>query len=293
MFKLWPTLKQYKEWSMPSKLTFISAYIGLFGLFFTVATYFMSDEILKILKKEPERVWLEGRWGGEDDSQNNGYLLEIVDQSKNSFRFNISSNISAHTCDVDGIAILQKHNNAVFNKESDNIHESCQISFKLINKNPLKYKVSSSGCSTYCGMSAFFDNTYSKKDEYFITSGIIDEINISNFYKTVGPNYNLFLSSMELIYEEENLDFGEAQVHSGGVRGIFTFTEGIIMQNANGDIWAAVLDEDPDDKDKIAVKYFSNRADYVTKLPKTIEKWRSRFSEYKVIYLSKDPYFGL
>lgn len=291
MFKIWPSLKQYKSWSMPSKLTFISAYFGIFSLIFTLATYFASDEILKILKNPPERIWLEGRWSGESSSPNNGYLLEIVHQSKNAFRFKINSNIGAHTCEIQGIAKVKRDSNATY-EASDEYDEYsdgiCTVSFDLTDNEPLQYNITSDNCRSSCGLNGTFDALYIKENEYFIESGIVDEINISNFYKTVGYNYSEFRDSMDLISQAEDLDSVDAKVYSGGVRGLFTIKEGIIMQNSNGDIWAAVLVEDFDEPDKTVVKYFTNRTDYYSKLPKTIKSWSSRFSSYEVIYVSTE-----
>ena len=42
MWRLWPSKKQYLSWSMPSKLTFISAYIGIITLIVSSFTSFFS-----------------------------------------------------------------------------------------------------------------------------------------------------------------------------------------------------------------------------------------------------------
>ncbi len=81
-----------------------------------------------------------------------------------------------------------------------------------------------------------------------------------------------------MISEEDDLDHFNAKVSAGGVAGLFTIMEGIIMQRPNGMIYAAVIDGD-------SVRYFSNDPQYIKKLPKTIETWMDRFKEKKVVYV--------
>jgi hypothetical protein len=61
------------------------------------------------------------------------------------------------------------------------------------------------------------------------------------------------------------------------LRGLYTIMENIIMIDSSKNIWAAVIDDNK-------IYYFTNRLDYKTKLPRTIENWRNRFKDYKVIY---------
>ena len=53
------------------------------------------------------------------------------------------------------------------------------------------------------------------------------------------------------------------------------------MVDAKDQIWAAVIDSDLD-----AVKYFTNVSLYVKKLPRTIDNWRERFREKRVLFMN-------
>jgi hypothetical protein len=53
--------------------------------------------------------------------------------------------------------------------------------------------------------------------------------------------------------------------------------ENIIIVNGQGQMWAAVIDDDN-------VYYYTNCDAYKDTLPQTIEKWRERFANKPVLY---------
>lgn len=55
--------------------------------------------------------------------------------------------------------------------------------------------------------------------------------------------------------------------------------EGIVMLSSEGGIWAAYLDDND-------IKYFTNDINWKTKIPKTIDNWRSRFQQVEIKYIS-------
>lgn len=59
---LWPTKRQYKEWSMPSKLTYIGAYLGIFTLVFSG----INLSINALIKHSLNEYAIEGSWNEED-----------------------------------------------------------------------------------------------------------------------------------------------------------------------------------------------------------------------------------
>ena len=68
-----------------------------------------------------------------------------------------------------------------------------------------------------------------------------------------------------------------AKVTTGGVRGLYTIREGIILRGERGQLWAAYIDND-------VVRYFTTEREYQATLPNTIEKWRERFNDKNVIF---------
>ena len=95
----------------------------------------------------------------------------------------------------------------------------------------------------------------------------------------MGRDYELFVDSMAMISEEDDLDELGAKVVRGGVRGLFTIVEAIIIYRDADNMWAAVIDED-------VVKYYTTVPEFQNRLPRTIEKWRESFKEKKVLFMS-------
>ncbi len=276
MFKFWPTYKQYKNWSMPSKLTFIGTFLGVFSFIFTIATYFLSDEILTLIKEPQERLILAGRWEPDTNHPAHSQTLLIGRESAKSFKFRILANNGANTCDVAGVASVNKKGNAVF-KDKDN-GAKCHIDFALDSDNMSYIVTPNNECSGYCGLGASFDGDYTKQKDFFVKRGVLSELNSGVFSMLVGNWYETFYESMPATFETENLDSFSAKVNSGAVRGMYTLQEGVIMENDEGKIWAAVI---VDEK----VAYFTNDPEYFKKLPLTIKNWMSRFSEKEIWYV--------
>jgi hypothetical protein len=95
------------------------------------------------------------------------------------------------------------------------------------------------------------------------------------FKDMVGSSYDSFLRCFHLVHEDKDLDQVDATVYIGGVRGLFTIIEGIIMRTPDGEMWAALVVLDK-------VHYYTNSARFAG-LPLTIEHWRSRFPQKPVI----------
>ena len=103
------------------------------------------------------------------------------------------------------------------------------------------------------------------------------------FEKLVGKYEQDFIDSSQMIYSGEDagkdLDGFSAQIQTGGVRGLYTLMENIIMISPKGEIYAAVIDDNK-------VRYFTNSVQYKNKLPKTIDNWRQTFIKKEIIYMN-------
>jgi hypothetical protein len=58
---------------------------------------------------------------------------------------------------------------------------------------------------------------------------------------------------------------------------MYTIMEGIVMRGEEGQLWTAYIDDD-------VVRYFTTERLYQQKLPATIEDWRSRLNQKRVIF---------
>lgn len=133
----------------------------------------------------------------------------------------------------------------------------------------------------YAGMGVVYLGEYQKGEVVLVPPTLVehrvfhDSSEEMAFKALVGDYYHSFLSSFHLTSEEKDLDRVGASVHRGGVRGLFTYMEGIIMRTPGGEIWAAIIQGKE-------VKYFTNSKRF-NGLPLTIENWRSRFKSKEVI----------
>ncbi len=143
-------------------------------------------------------------------------------------------------------------------------------------------------CSSFQGMGATFaDGEYrrgqSPRQLTLVDSGALrDAAEEKALAHLTGADYALFLQSFQMVSEDKDLDGLGAEVASGGVRGLFTATEGIVMSAPGGKMWAAVIDPSSDE-----VKYYTTEPAWAHKLPKTIEDWRSRFAGKKVVFVDR------
>ena len=226
---------------------------------------------------EAHELW-QGEWHRVRSSLHDRASLSITKMSPQGFNFVIDSISGVNTGQIEGVA-------SFFDKTA--IYQSaeygCVVQFKF--KNRCMVVNTALTCTSFGGNGVFFDGNYCKdkvnkqQSNYFIDLGILTNNTIRNFKMLVGPSYELFEDSFQLVYQGEDLDKLNATVFSGGVRGLFTIMEGIIMQCKNGNLYAAVIDDE-------TVKYFSNDSRYQNKLPMTIERWRARIKEKKVLFMS-------
>lgn len=210
-----------------------------------------------------------------------GAKLEIFDVSETKFDFSLSAYSGGNTGGVDGTALLTENNKAVF-KDG----QGCELNFSL-NNDTLSVK-QTDACSTYGGMGVIFEGNYQKGEPKEVNVSLLDlgvfqnQQQDKDFKELVGDKYKSFVDNMQIISEGEDLDGLNARVYSGGVRGLYTIQEAIVMYDDQGYYWAATIDGDK-------VLYFSNHPDYSNtnaNLPKTIDKWRKNFSKLKVTFMN-------
>lgn len=97
------------------------------------------------------------------------------------------------------------------------------------------------------------------------------------FRQLVGNDYEDFVYNMQLIRVEQDREVN-GTVISGGVRGLYTFMEGIVITGHDGHLYGAVI------KDSERVHYYTTNPAYRNKLPQSIAKWKERFNSYPVNY---------
>jgi hypothetical protein len=108
-------------------------------------------------------------------------------------------------------------------------------------------------------------------------SGTLDELDLQRLYSITGAYYQKLLNCFQESNEGTNRDSFSAHVTIGGVKGLYTIFEAILMRGDEDQLWVAYIDED-------VVRYFKTERKFSTVLPKTIEIWRERFPEKPTIF---------
>ncbi|MBU0647164.1 hypothetical protein KKC67_01200 [Patescibacteria group bacterium] len=276
-----------------------------------------EDEIIKnsielkekILKKNDNLVeqlsggdW-EGKWVLDGSEQDYAGVLIIKNQTKNAFFFSIESWNGSHQGGFSGKAEITG-NNAIgvaekyMEGDAINAESQCKVYFDKKENNIIKLELVD--CDDFYGAGVYSDGNYVKngsvkerllKDIVVVGGGDgsskedvsifknNDEINA--FEKLVGEKYvKLFTSSFQRVVEEEDIDHFNARVYTGGVTGMYTSQEGIIIIGFQNKIWAAAIDGGD------TIRYFTNVSADTNRFPQAIEKWRDNFRDKKIIFMN-------
>jgi hypothetical protein len=247
------------------KTLLIYAFFGLFLAFFGAME----------ASAQAKNLW-SGVWNVP--SRFTPSTLTIRAATAKTFKFKIEAMNGANMGEVSGIARI-KGNKAYFddrksNKKPDNVY-GCKLTFT--NKNKFIDVAMNNECQSYAGLGVYFGNDYYKgkpkvKENDFVYLEVFPNMTLDRKFKAlVGKDYERFLNSFHQIYTGDDLDALGAKVFAACVRGICPWTAGIIMYDANGNIWAAVLDDSVEDK--LFAYYYTNAPQWSDKLPKTIDKW--------------------
>jgi hypothetical protein len=97
------------------------------------------------------------------------------------------------------------------------------------------------------------------------------------FRELVENKYNAFVNSAQSTKKCNDLDNFQAKVTCNHIPGLNGVMESIIMVDKNHSIWAAVLEEGK-------VYYFTTDSNFKDKLPNTIDQWREKFKDNKIVY---------
>lgn len=271
---LFPSFKQYKAWSIPSKLTFWGTIIGFISLVLTVFITITTDEIADAILTTKGRPVLTGSWSWELEKKYPGTYKNVIfsNQSSKEIKFLVTANLGANTCELSGFA---KAKEASFVYEDE---DQCIAEFTYNRKNDGISIDYNPQCSRYCGLSADFEGNYIRDFEYFVDKGVFNLIEATEFRYLTGGYYEDFVDSMQSIFLPEEGSDRSYLVYTGGVRGLYTIKEAIIIKGF-GKLWAAFIDDEE-------VIYFTNSSRWIDKPPSEFDEWRSRFSDKKVRHIS-------
>jgi hypothetical protein len=221
----------------------------------------------------PVTEW-EGKWSRVTDTQFDSSELEITKAQPSTFMFHLSAGSGGHTRAISGTAAIQSAEAAA---GADAANTACRVVFARRDET---IAVSTTpGCS---GGGVRLDGSYrigavARERSLQALQVLANDGEEQAFKKMVRGAYPLFIERMQMVSVHDDLDGLGAYVRAGGVRGLFTEMEAIVIVAPAGRMWAAAIDDD-------VVRYFTNDSAFARRLPRTIEKWRERFSDKKVVF---------
>jgi len=156
--------------------------------------------------------------------------------------------------------------------------KQCELSFRRSLDHRREIAVEEGGdCRHFRGMGASFGgHHFVRTKEAIFEMGVLDELDPARLYSITGEFYRPLMQRFQQIGSGDNKDQFTASVTIGGVRGLFTLMEGILMRGPEGQLWVAYIDSE-------VVRYFTTEPEHKQTLPVTIEEWRQRFKDKRVI----------
>ncbi len=220
--------------------------------------------------------------------------LTIKPLTKTKFKFTIESMNGANMGEISGVAKING-SRAFFNdrestgKASDE-RTDCRLTFTKRGK---IIKVEQTfECQRFAGLGVFFGGDYEKgkikkQIDTLFSMEILPSAKIDRRLKLlVGSDYEKFVDSFQLRSDDERDTELNASIVSGCVRGICPWNAAIVVFDAQGNLWASVIHIDK--QEKVFALYYSNVAEWVGKLPKSIENWinekRESSEDLKIVY---------
>ncbi|MFB9127596.1 hypothetical protein E2553_41550 [Paraburkholderia dipogonis] len=132
-------------------------------------------------------------------------------------------------------------------------------------------------CSYWGGLRAHFSGEFRWEPEPWFERGYLNELELARLYGLVGEGMNTLKECTADTSEERATDDESVRAIRGGVAGLYTIMESIVMVDDDGRMWVAYIDG-------TVVRYFTNVAQDRRQLPATIEAWRENFRDKEVMY---------
>ncbi|MDO8177834.1 MAG: nucleotide-binding protein [Undibacterium sp.] len=229
-------------------------------------------------------IWW-GNWETVNDGGMNGGSIFIYEVGPAGFLFDLKVYSGAHTGTINGYARIVASDLAYFRKSSEHLSEICEIVIRRrLSENTHIIQIEETGtCSYWRGMGAWFGGTFIRKRDLIFDGAILDELDLARLYRLLGIHYESFRVCFQGIGEQDNLDPFIATIGVGGVRGLYTIMEAIVMRGERGELWVAFIDND-------IIRYFTTESAYKNILPITIDVWRAAFKNKEIVYTEQTDY---
>lgn len=235
-----------------------------------------STDILPTGKNAP--IWW-GIWKKSNPGKSYGGELFIRDITSNGFLFDLMVFNGSHSGTITAEAICVSKDSAYARIENGPDRQFGEIHFRreVLNGKRYIHVEETACCDFYRGMGVLFAGEFSWSTESVFEFGYLNEMELKRLYEITGQYFFEFRKRMEGVGDRDNLDTFPCKVVAGGVRGMYTDYEGIVMSGTRGEMWAAYIDNE-------VVRYFTTQKEWQKCLPKTIESWRENFRDKSVLF---------
>lgn len=219
-----------------------------------------------------------GQWRQGNKEVYGGELF-IRETSSDGFLFDLGTWNGAHTGSLTAYAKLVCKDLAYARIPNGNLKETGEIMLRRLKGNGRRTIeiTETASCSNYRGMRGCFSGLFDRVRDPWFDLGLINELELNRLYSITGEHFKGIIDCTGDVGLDDCIDDFDAKVITGGVAGLYTEMESIIMLDERGNIWAAYI------KNK-NVYYFTNSKEWKRKLPKTIDAWRDRFKQKKVLF---------
>jgi hypothetical protein len=239
----------------------------------------LGDSIVSQVHAGQQASLWWGNWAIEGGHGASGGNLFIREVGSAGFIFDLMIWNGSRTGNISGFARIVSPDIAYARVPSGEIDQFCELAFRRsLTDHGRDIVIEESGSGHFFhGMGVTFSGRYTWKHIALFQGAVLDEIDLQRLYSIVGQYFESMMNRFQGLSEGENNDTFVARVTIGGVRGLYTIMEGIVLRGERGQLWAAYIDDD-------VVRYFTTEREYRATLPKTIEKWRDRFKDKNVIF---------
>jgi len=238
----------------------------------------LSDKTYGPLPSGPEAMTWWGSWSIGGRGANGGNLF-IREFSPEGFLFDLDVHNGSHSGDMTAYARLVSRDLAYARLSNGEGEPGGEIVFQRRQEGRRQWieVQETASCWYFRGARAYFGGIFERVQNPWFTSGLMHEMELSRLYALTGEHFEKILTCTSDVGEADNLDDWGARVIRGGVAGLHSIMESIVMIGERGELCAAYTDED-------VVRFFTNLdAGSGQALPKTINEWRQGFEDKSVM----------
>lgn len=220
-------------------------------------------------------------WWGEWNLQINGATggrLFISEIGPDGFLFDLRTWHGSHTGTVQSAARIVSRDLAYARISDANPDGDGELIFRR-SRVGAQRQISieeSVSCQNYHGMRGFLSGTFVNRPEPWFDAEVMSELDLSRIYSLVGGYFEQLRDCSSDIHVEEAYDQGTVRVVTGGVAGLYTIMESIVLIGENSRMCCAFIDGD-------VVRFFANRRDWFENTPEAVGVWKSRFPEMELV----------